>query len=509
MTKNQRIDGMTVMERMNDLDEALLAEAELDARFLPATDKKSIRAERRAAWRASGLGRFMSSGLGVACICMIVSLGVLGGIIYAGNMGGGTSPGTNPPVGGTIAEIASDWQAEGAIPFSGKEINYTIRTSERVYTEAPKKITVIATAKNPGEIIPGYSGWHIECLSDPKNTEAIVPFWTEEAIEVLQPAPDEYAKWSKNININGTMPDGIYRVHHMEYDQTTQGYISVAHYEFAVGEDYGKLFLQGALPAEGETIDPDSLPTYEPAAEQPFTIKASITRTEQGAYLSVKYTGAVKGEPILNPSLNISLVKISGAVNPESIQMMTTSEGIAEVHPTDQNDGYAVFSKSHTIQNPDALLPGTYRVYALTWENECICYDDIEWDGKISTAVTIKPTPAKANYDIVMPRTVPAFSESIKVTFKAKAPGEQISTIGILKLEKINGEATEKPVGIMSPDIASGFAPATPDDYAEGTMTYFFDYPQYLTGGTYRISIWQGDTELAYTTFWVDEPVDD
>ncbi len=79
-----------IMDAMNGIGEHLIVEAAEKLGFLNGS-AAIVKAERRKGQGA--LSRFMNSGWGVAAVCALVAVSVMGGIIWAGNQ-----PGVKPPV---------------------------------------------------------------------------------------------------------------------------------------------------------------------------------------------------------------------------------------------------------------------------------------------------------------------------------------------------------------------------------------------------------------------------
>ena len=79
--------GITVFETLTDIREDYIRDAELDACFLTASIHKKER-------DPSAFSRFMNSGWGVAIVCALVAVSVMGGIIWAGQQPGNTPPAT-------------------------------------------------------------------------------------------------------------------------------------------------------------------------------------------------------------------------------------------------------------------------------------------------------------------------------------------------------------------------------------------------------------------------------
>ncbi|MBQ9779669.1 MAG: leucine-rich repeat protein [Clostridia bacterium] len=79
-----------IMEAMNGIGEHLIVEAAETLGFVKGS-AVVVKAERRKG--PSAFSRFMNSGWGVAAVCALVAVSVMGGIIWAGQQ-----PGVNPPV---------------------------------------------------------------------------------------------------------------------------------------------------------------------------------------------------------------------------------------------------------------------------------------------------------------------------------------------------------------------------------------------------------------------------
>ena len=109
--------GQVAFEAMTNLREYFITEA---AEMLGFTDESSHAITKAPRSRGDNLlTRFMNSGWGVAVICAVVSLSVLGGIVWAGQ---------RPPVGGpggneteTHTEIHTEIHTETAAPLISEE----------------------------------------------------------------------------------------------------------------------------------------------------------------------------------------------------------------------------------------------------------------------------------------------------------------------------------------------------------------------------------------------------
>ncbi len=87
--------GITVFETFTDIREDYIRDAELDACFMAAPVRKRERGP-------SAFSRFMNSGWGVAIICALVAVSVMGGIIWAGFNAGYVPPGHNDAITGEV-----------------------------------------------------------------------------------------------------------------------------------------------------------------------------------------------------------------------------------------------------------------------------------------------------------------------------------------------------------------------------------------------------------------------
>ncbi len=252
MTSKQ-IQGLTILDRLTDLDPALVAEAEVDACFLPPVsaaeryEHKRARREARATRREENpFFRFAGSGAGAVCISLVVAFALLVGIVYVINH----APFDSVPVGGTTGEApggtpeneAATW-GDGTIPIDALDTDYIVYTDKKVYATAPSRILLTLRGKTPGVDIAYFQSASMESLTDPEWSGDL--FWNDLAEERVEPiGEDEYAEWTKEIHINeaeGILPDGIYRIHHMEYDREKGRYVSGAYCDFAVGLAYGQL----------------------------------------------------------------------------------------------------------------------------------------------------------------------------------------------------------------------------------------------------------------------------
>ena len=98
--------GQVAFEAMNNLRDDLITEAAEILGFLDEPAPAFAKPAREH--RENLFSRFFNSGWGVAMICAVVSLSVLGGIIWAGQRPPAGGPGSNPPVGTETADTESE-----------------------------------------------------------------------------------------------------------------------------------------------------------------------------------------------------------------------------------------------------------------------------------------------------------------------------------------------------------------------------------------------------------------
>ncbi len=497
--KTNRIQGLTVMECMTDLDPALVAEAELDACFLPpltAYQKKEHKKARREAARErreeNPFFRFAGSGAGAVCISLVVAFALIAGIVYFINYAPKNPVGPGP--GGQPEGTQAPTWGEGQIPTGEIDAAYTISTEQRMYETSPKRIAVTMRAKNPGVDIDYFHAFRIESLTDPAGELDFDCLWTEEWMERAEPVgKDEYAAWTKSVSINGVMPDGIYRIHHMEYDKD-KGYVSAAFCDFAVGAYYGELLETGRTDALPDT-------TYPEAAEKPYTITATIGKNAAGdrGFLSVTYTAVQPGTG-LKPIFEIGIRKIDGTGS-AGFELITSSEAVEILAP--EADEYATFSHAWEILNPEAIVAGTYRVYALNYQKQCIAYADVVVGGGASgeeEQPPVESTPAvppvvDAEFSIQTASITRRDNGTLAViiTYIADEPGVTIwGPSTEFRMEKLSGEANPEAIRFLVTEEA--LECATPSDAHDGYAVWtklnpaIIENPDALLPGTYRIT---------------------
>ncbi len=520
--KTNRIQGLTVMECMTDLDPALVAEAELDACFLPpltAYQKKEHKKARREAARErreeNPFFRFAGSGAGAVCISLVVAFALIAGIVYFINYGP-KNPVAPGPGGQPEGTQAPAW-GEGQIPTGEIDAAYTISTEQRMYETSPKRIVVTMRAKNPGVDIDYFHAFRIESLTDPAGELDFDCLWTEEWMERAEPVgKDEYAAWTKSVSINGVMPDGIYRIHHMEYDKD-KGYVSAAFCDFAVGAYYGELLETGRTDALPDTTYPEAAPT---PSDNYHVASVDIGYNDYGTLvLTVTYSADEPGVSIYAPSVSFRLEKVDGTPLSEELMIASTEEAIERVIPTDKNGGYAVWSKSHTVTNPSALLPGVYRLYALNHQNAILDVYDVYWDGETSEEqqppVESTPTVPPVIEAPPLPSEAPHVLHNVSwhadettgyltLTYRAREKGETLSLReDELWFDFARLDTTERHRGVCfsSPELKNvTIEPdAATDGYAEYSITHTIPNPEKLPLGNYRVYAVNGMQQILDT----------
>lgn len=105
--------GITVFEAFTDIRDDYIRDAELDAcLWKPPARKKGM----------SAFSRFMNSGWGVAVVCVLVAVSVMGGIIWAGFQAGVTPPGSSDLITGDVYITAGGQTVTPTAFFASSEV---------------------------------------------------------------------------------------------------------------------------------------------------------------------------------------------------------------------------------------------------------------------------------------------------------------------------------------------------------------------------------------------------
>ncbi len=523
--KSDRIKGLTVLDLMNNLDPALVSEAEVDARFLSPymAETAAQKKERRAALRAerreqNPFLRFMSSGAGAVAVSLLVAFGLIVGIIIAINRtpADPLSPSGSANVGGRPEGSLVGTQAspgEGRIPVGTLDVNYTVAVDSWFYEVPPAVITLTATAKEPGVEIAAFQAVEIECLTEPGQESAFTYFWNDLATERAEPlGKDEYDRRSKTIYIDGVIPDGIYRIHHMEYDREEGTYVSGAFCNFAVGSAYAESeLLAESGHAPGETVGSDGFVETSTTLTGDATYhiqSASIRRNRQGnIQLIITYKADKAGVTVWGPSTDFRIEKISGEENPEPLRFWITEEAIEYAAPTEEHDGHAVWTKLNppTLENTEAMLPGVYRIYALSRQGEVMDAVDVYWDGEGETE-SEPPAAEPVRFTISVPDVVQYGTQALTVTYRALEAGKSFE-LGTIVLEGPEGNAESGSVRFVENELSYVILAASPDRVAEGTVTHEIENYQLMRDGTWRVLVMVDGEVMASAEFWLNTAV--
>ncbi len=362
------------------------------------------------------------------------------------------------------------------------DATYTISTDATV-PYGLSEIRITATAKNGGHTIMGPATFRLVKL-DGEPAGAGACFVGKEGLNfvaTIDANPNSNAVASAEqtcqiVNPAACTP-GRYRIYNVADDGTVY---ATCEFEI-VGDPLG-------WPGEsGGAHDGETHPFPE-AEEKPFTITASIGYFDDGqsGYLSITYKGAKQGEPILHPSLNYRVVKIEGVENPADWVIISTSEAIEMVMPTEENNKYAVFTKSHAIQNAEAMLPGVYRVYALNYEEEFIDYYDVVL-GAEDPFPEAEEKPYTIKAEIATSKYAPD-RMYLYITYTATEKGVVINPnlTGIV-IHKIYGEADEQDPYIDGNEYGLEVAEPRPDEYCVLQDSRTIINLEHMKPGVYRI----------------------
>ncbi len=373
------------------------------------------------------------------------------------------------------------WTEADFADASVLDATYTISTDATVpYGSSDIRIT--ATAKNGGHSITGPATFRLVKL-DGEPAGAGACFVGKEGLNFVSnldayPNSDAVAtaeQVCRIINPAACTP-GRYRIYNVADDGTVY---ATCEFEI-VGDPLG-------WPGEGGGVGDGETHPFPEAEEKPFNITASIGYYYDGqsGYLSITYKGIAEGEPILHPCLKYHIVKIEGVENPADWMILSTSEAVEMVMPTEENGNYAVFTKSHTIQNAEAMLPGVYRVYAMNYENEYIDYYDV-----VLGAEDIYPEAEEKPYTIKAEIATSKYAPErmfLYITYTATEKGVQINPnlTGIV-IHKIYGEADEQDPYIDGNEYGLE-PPYDPDEYCVLQDSRTIYNMEYMKPGVYRI----------------------
>ena len=298
----------------------------------------------------SPLRRFLRGGWIAAVISGIVALTVLFLIIRMGQ---------NPLVNGP------DQPPSGSsIPFCEEEADFSIATEEDYYLSNTNRITVVMTGVTPGKAISMTNAWYLEWLTD-KGAKAVEIYYTDEAIESVQPEKHQYATISKTIYINDdkgyALQPGSYRLHATVHDG--KKYVSVAYCEFEVAEPE----------VETTIVCDDAVFNYDPRAVViPFTVTTVPQLTYGTDQITLTVTADEPMVSLFEQPRYWHIQKSNGSsptAAPAWYVSATSEERFAlKYHNGEalENGGYARFTETITLSDLDQWEPGTYLVYALT-----------------------------------------------------------------------------------------------------------------------------------------------
>ena len=214
MTESRKLRALRAFEAMGSISDFFVTSAEDTLRRAELEHHRPFSSQ-------NPFRRFLQSGWGVATLSAIVSLTILLLLVRAGH-GSIDHPSGNPPTPPPVSSIG----------FSEESASFTLSIADEwVYFEGVDRITVRATGKNPGETITSPGGWYLERVTA-TEAEPVVGFFYTEEFCIAEPAPNEYAAYTKPLSIIGGLARGDYRLHATEYNG--EEYVSVAFCEFSV-----------------------------------------------------------------------------------------------------------------------------------------------------------------------------------------------------------------------------------------------------------------------------------
>lgn len=464
MKKNQE-RALNAFAAMDTLPESMVLEAENalitaeGGRLAPKRMKSAglLPSEKK---RSGRLGDPTRSGWCAAVLSGIVAIAVLILVLRAGK-----EPTVYPP---------PKQPAGSSITMSDHGADFTLSMELEDYPDGTNRFTVILTGKTKGKAISMHGGWHLERLT-PEGAEAVEIFYTEEALISAKPGRDEYATLSKSIFGTGTgggFPTGTYRLHATEYDG--EKYVSVAYCTFTIGDPD-----ETVTPPTDETNPP--VVEYPPAEDRAYTVTTPETLEMGSTWLPITVKAAERGE-ILRPHRKYNIVKLAGNAPDEGRDWLQSLEAV-EVHPDEQNGGYAVYADGLTLLNPEKWLPGLYRLYALNFDGEYVDYCDFVIKGDHGRS-----------FELFVQDTVTTADPLISVQFISHRMGQPFGRGEKWDLYRIEDGRRIRMGGIAIESALEGL-PVAPDEFAVDNDGVRISE---VTNGQYQ-TLPAGDYELVFS----------
>ena len=178
--------GIAVFEALTDIRGEYILDAEVDARFLTTPVREREKSP-------SSFSRFMNSGLGVAIICALVAVSVMGGIIWAGLNAGYVPPGHSDAVTGEVYLTAGAQTVTPEAFFASSEESKGNQTSISCGSGFYGQFTVspIPTLTGTDRLqlhMPDHYVLNAVLVYDPEDpTNARYTFESMEDLETLKP----------------------------------------------------------------------------------------------------------------------------------------------------------------------------------------------------------------------------------------------------------------------------------------------------------------------------------
>lgn len=249
--------GLTAFERFGDIRDEFVADAEIDPAILASSS--------RPARILTGIGHFFNRPLGIAIVCAVVSLGVIGALIRAGlpasmgNESADTMAGNNTLAGEDLMPEAGTVAGNG-LTSSADTCDYTVATDKTAYPIGTTKIDIVITGKEKGKVIEPVNSWKVVKISGEADPEGADFIWIEIGFGPVMPPEDAYAKmdfYVSLVNADSFTP-GRYRLYNMNYDGS---YLAYCEFELYEGDEPPAVATDA--PADG-TLVGETTPPYSP-----------------------------------------------------------------------------------------------------------------------------------------------------------------------------------------------------------------------------------------------------
>ncbi len=369
-----RMSGIAIYEALGELDDRLVAEAELDAAYLPAAALAGGREARREARRANrearreareearefnSFFRFMRSTGGAVAVSLVVAFGLMLGIVYAINRGPGVEPGGTPGTGSIQADTVPDRETvkdistplpDSVIPTSTNHpVSYQIRiTVVEPKTEDGWECKLRITGPTGSFDLKEY--FRVECLEGAHAGEIMNP---KVAPTGLPPGTVFDGSWETMFYMKNK---GIYLFHKVVEEDGELRYLTFT--TFAVGEEYQERLNQ--LQNRDDAAQTDPPVTSIPENSTPATYYISGVEVDCGDgdnRALLVYEPEIKNDPFVYPAETTLRIPLFATLRALGATVGENRDGIVTVNFRENT--FLVDLNNERIETAD----GSYAMY--------------------------------------------------------------------------------------------------------------------------------------------------